>query len=97
MKEDCLKPLFKAARQVAAPQPPDNFPERVMSALKRVAEPVPLFDGLTVLFPRLAMVSVVLALLVVGVDYWSSNGSLSEFVAEATIARPDWTQLPLEL
>jgi hypothetical protein len=74
MNEQKIKKLFTAARNEAAPQPPDDFAEDVLRAVRR--EPpdlrpatVSTFDQLNLLFPRFALAATVVIVLGVATDY----------------------------
>jgi len=89
MNSASLKRLCRAARAVSPPRPSPSFPERVRQAIRQDTEPDNLLDPLAMLFPRFASLAAVVAVLAVGVEWWSSDGPLADLVAEAALTQPD--------
>lgn len=96
MNKPPLTPLLDAARQAAPPEPPPNFPDRVLRAIQREPQPVSVFDQLATMFPRLAVASVILLLLAAGTDRWFVGPDLADWMAETTLTSSQWIETPLE-
>jgi hypothetical protein len=95
MNPATLKALCRAARAVPAHQTPEPFAQRVCLAILREPQREALFDQLAALFPRLAGVATLVAMLAVGADWWWSDGALTDLVAEAAMTQPDGWFEPL--
>ncbi len=90
MNEKRQKQLFAAARREPVPEPPPNFPARVVAAVARDARQAAgpsLFDLLGGLFPRVATAALAVIALCVAADWYfnfAADGGLNEQIAQMT-------------
>jgi hypothetical protein len=92
MNDEKLKQLFESARRESPPSPTEEFDARILRAVQRESRltPVTFWDQLEVLFPRLAVAS----LLVVGIcflgDYCYSIAHPAGLMGEVSEVSEQW-------
>lgn len=90
MNEKKLKQLFDAARPGPAPEPPWNFPARVLGAIRREPRTLSLAEQLSALFPRFALAAALLLAAGLGVNYWMSRADTIGFTTDTAALTEEW-------
>jgi hypothetical protein len=92
-----LKHLFEQARKETVPVPSEDFQQNVIRALKadrRVTEELSVWAQLEQMFPRLAVVTVLIIGICVVVDFYGSNSS--SLTSEVSQLSDQWFLAPVE-
>jgi|SRR6266404_5813579 len=89
-----LEKLLQKARMEAPPEPPPGFENRVLRALSgqepTTVTTLSLFDQLSALFPRLALVSALVMVLCFGVELLTSSSGQSDLTSSLAQLSDQW-------